>query len=145
MNKKLREIYIDFMPGRGTVDTMFNLRRLTEKYQSKGKKPYYVFVDLGKVVDRIPQQVVWYGFRKRGLPEYLAQGMLYSRFKTVVSVDSDLCGLFFAKFGVHQGSLLNPLLFVVVIDALTARLTDSYLLELHMQIILFCVVNLSKK
>ena len=98
MNKKLREIvYIGFMPGRGTVDTMFNLRRLTEKYQSKGKKPYYVFVDLGKVVDQIPQQVVWYGFRKRGLPEYLAQGMSCSRFKTVVFVDSDLSDFFFCS------------------------------------------------
>ena len=39
------------MPGRGTVDAGFNLKRLTEKYQSKGKKLFYVFADLEKVFE----------------------------------------------------------------------------------------------
>lgn len=39
------------MPGRGTVDAVFNLKRLTEKYQSKVKKLFYVFADLEKVFD----------------------------------------------------------------------------------------------
>ena len=54
LDKKLREIVdIDKMqygllPVRGTVDTMFVLRRLTEKYCSKGKKLYYVFAGFGE-------------------------------------------------------------------------------------------------
>ena len=39
MKKNLRKIVdIGFMPGRGIVDVVFILRRLTEKYWSKGKK-----------------------------------------------------------------------------------------------------------
>ena len=56
--KKLREIVdIDFMPGRGTGDTVFILRRLAGKYWSNCKKLFYKYVDLEKVVDRVPQKV----------------------------------------------------------------------------------------
>ena len=37
-----------FMPGRGTVDAVFVLRRLTEKFRAKNKKLFFVFVDLEK-------------------------------------------------------------------------------------------------
>ena len=47
LNKKLREIVgIGFMHGRGTDDAVFILRRLTEKYWSKGKKLFYKYVYL---------------------------------------------------------------------------------------------------
>ena len=39
------------MPGRGTVDAMFVLRRLTEKFRDKNKKSFFVFVDLVKAFD----------------------------------------------------------------------------------------------
>ena len=47
MKKNLRKIVdIGFMPGRGIVDVVFILRRLTEKYWSKGKKMllYYIYI-----------------------------------------------------------------------------------------------------
>ena len=53
-----------FMPGRGIFDTVFILKRLTEKYQSKGKKLFYVFVDLKKAVDQVLQKMIWYALRK---------------------------------------------------------------------------------
>ena len=84
------------MPGRGTIYVVFIFRRLTEKYQSKGKKLCFVYVDLEKVVDRVPQKVVWYAFKKSGVPEYLVEGILYSGFKTAASVDGELADLFFA-------------------------------------------------
>ena len=33
-----------FMPGRGTIDTVFVLKRLTEKFRAK-KKLFLIFVD----------------------------------------------------------------------------------------------------
>ena len=41
------------MSGRGTFDAVCILKILTEKYQSKGKKLFYIFVDLEKVFDRV--------------------------------------------------------------------------------------------
>ena len=39
------------MPGNGTVDTVFILKRLTEKFRSKNKKLFFVLVDLEKAFD----------------------------------------------------------------------------------------------
>ena len=143
---KLREIVdIGFTGGAGAGDAVFILRRLTEKYWPKGKKLFCKYVDLEKVVDRVPQRVAWYAFRKRGVTEYLVQNMLYSGFKTAVSVDSEFSDFFFTQVKVNQGSMLSPLLLVIVTDGLTESVRDGSLLEILMQVILFCVVNKLKR
>ena len=76
---------------------MFILRRLTEKYCSEVKDLFHKYVDLEKVVGKIPQKLAWYAFRKRLVTEYLVQNMLRSAFKTAVSVDSKLSDFFFAQ------------------------------------------------
>ena len=43
------KMHYGFMPGRGTVDAVFVLRRITEKFRAKNKKLFYVFVDLERV------------------------------------------------------------------------------------------------
>ena len=89
--------------------------------------------------------MTWYAFRKRDVTQYLVQNMLYSGFKTAVSVDSEFSDFLFAQDKVHQGSVLSPLLLAIVKDALTESVRDSSLLELLMQITLFCVVNQLKR
>ena len=42
-----------------------------EKFRSKSKKLFYVFVALEKAFDWVPQKVIWYALRKKGVPEYL--------------------------------------------------------------------------
>ena len=37
-----------FMPERGTVDAVFVLRRLCEKFRAKNMKLFFIFVDLEK-------------------------------------------------------------------------------------------------
>ena len=39
------------MSGRGTVDAVFVLRRLTEKFRAKNKKLFFVFFDLEKAFE----------------------------------------------------------------------------------------------
>ena len=40
-----------FMPGRVTVDAVFVLRRLSEKFRAKNKKFFFIFDDLEKAFD----------------------------------------------------------------------------------------------
>ena len=55
---------------------------------------------------------------------------LYKGCKTPVSVDRELSISFSLKVGVHQGSALSPLLFIMVMDFLTEDVRDGSLLEL---------------
>ena len=76
--------------------------------------------------------MIWYALRKRGVPEYLVQSVmsLYNGCRTAVSVDGKLSDSFFVQVGVHQGSVLSPLLFIVVMDVLTECVRDGSLMEL---------------
>ena len=70
--------------------------------------------------------------RQKGVSEYLVDGVmsLYKCCKTSVSVDRELSSSFFVKVGVHQGSALSPLSFIMVIDDLTENGKDGSLMEL---------------
>ena len=119
-------------PGRGTVDAVFVLRRLSEKFRAENKKLFFIFVDLEKVFDRVPREVNCFALKRKGVPEYLLNGVmsLYKGCKTAVSVDGELSSLFSVKVGVHQGFALSPLLFIMVIDVLTEDVRDASLMEL---------------
>ena len=137
MEERLREVVdIDkmeygFMPGRGTVDTVFVLRRLCEKFRAKNKL-FFVFVDLEKAFDWVPREVIRFALRRKGVPEYLVNGVmsLYKGCKTAVSVEGELSSSFSVKVGVHQGSALSPLLFIMIMDVMTEDVGDVSLMEL---------------
>ena len=138
LDKRLRQrISIDemqcgFMPGRGTTDAIFILRQMQERHLSKKKCLYYCFVDLEKAFDRVPRKVIEFALRKKGVEEKLVQAVmrLYKGARTRVSVDSELSESFVVKVGVHQGSVLSPLLFIAVMDVLSEGVREGLLFEI---------------
>ena len=127
LEKRIREIVIvddmqfGFMPGRGTIDAVFILRRMQEEYLAKGKKLYMCFVDLEKAFDRVPRKVLEWAMRKKGIPEVLVRAVmsLYEGARTRVRVGSTTSDEFEVNVGVHQGSVLSPFLFTIVVDVVT--------------------------
>ena len=102
-----------FVPGRGTTDAIFVVRQLQEKYLAANKRLYMAFVDLEKAFDHVPRKVIWWALRKLGVDEWivhLVQGM-YSNARSRVHVGEGYSEEFEVKVGVHQGSVLSPLLF----------------------------------
>ena len=109
-----------FVPGRGTTDAIFVVRQLQEKYLAANKRLYMAFVDLKKVFDRVPRKVIWWALRKLGVEEWierLVQGM-YANAWRHVHVGEGYSEEFEVKVGVHQESVLSPLLFIIVLEAL---------------------------
>ena len=116
-----------FVPGRGTTDAIFVVRQLQEKYLAANKRLYMAFVDLEKAFDRVPRKVIWWALRKLGVEEWivrLVQGM-YGNARSRVRVGEGYSEQFEVKVGVHQGSVLSPLLFIIMLEALSRDLRSG--------------------
>ena len=110
-----------FMPGRGTTDAIFILRQLHEKYLGKKKNLHFAFVDLEKAFDRVPRAVLWWAMRKLGTDEWIIRAVqaMYANARSSVRVNGQYSSEFNVGVGVHQGSVLSPLLFIMVMEALS--------------------------
>ena len=80
-------------------------------------------VDLGRALGRVPRDVVWWAVRRLGIDEWLVR-LVQSVCRGVgggVGVGDGCGGEFGVGVGVHQGSVLGPQLFVVVLEALSGE------------------------
>ena len=75
--------------------------------------------------------------RKSGVEEWLVQAVMamYERARTVVRTKDGISEEFEVKVGVHQGSVLSPLLFVVVMEVLAQSVKEGYRGSCSMQMI----------
>src|SRR5206468_3840554 len=112
-----------FSKGKGTTDAIFIVRQLQERYLCKKKELWMAFVDLEKAFDRVPREILWWSLRKLKVDEWLVKVIqsMYDDVKTAVKVRDNISEDFDVKVGVHQGSVLSPLLFIIVLDALSMQ------------------------
>ena len=120
---QINDMQFGFMPGRGTTDAIFIVRQMQEKYLAANKPLYLAFVDLEKAFDRVPRQVIWWALRKLRVEEWLVvlvQSM-YNNVRSRVRVGDEYSEEFSVEVGVHQGSVLSPLIFIIVLEALSLQ------------------------
>ena len=117
-----------FMPGKGTIDAVFILRKIQEEYLAK-QKFYMCFVDLEKAFYRVLTKVVEWAMRKKRISVALVRAVksLCKGSKTNVNVGTHLSEGHEVNAGLHQGSALSPLLFAIVIDVITKEIKEGML------------------
>jgi len=121
-----------FRAGKGTTDAIFIVRQLQEKYIAKKKDLWMAFVDLEKAFDRVPRKVLWWALREVGVEEWLVRVIqsMYEGVTTAVKLSDGESESFEVKVGVHQGSVLSPLLFIIVLEALSRKFRSGLPFEL---------------
>ncbi len=119
----VHEMQRGFVSGRSTADAIFVLRQLLARHLEVGEALWTVFVDLEKAYDTVPRELVWWALRKQGVEESLVGAVraLYDGPVSVVRVAGQLSRPFAVSVGLHQGSVLSPLLFVLVMECVSAR------------------------
>ena len=79
------------------------------------------FMDLEKAFDYVPRKVIWWALRKLGVEEWLVQLVkgIYANAHSQFRVGDCFSQEFEVTVGVQQGSVLSPMLFIIVLEALS--------------------------
>ena len=80
----------------------------------------------------VPREVVWWALRYLGVNELvvLVIGVMYEDATTTVRLNGRKSEVFSFKVVVHQGSVLSPLLFIIVLEALSREFREGLPIEL---------------
>ncbi|VDO87888.1 unnamed protein product [Haemonchus placei] len=107
-------------------------RLLLEKHREKPRSVHLAFLDLEKVFERVPRDVIRYALQQHGVPKEVIVWVriLYSSPKSRPQMAAGISEYFSISVGVDRGSALSPLLFGGVMDTTTRDLQkpDSWAL-----------------
>jgi hypothetical protein len=118
----LSEAQAGFRANRSTIDQIFTLRQIAEKYDEFGKDLYVCYIDFRKAFDSVWRRGLWRVMRHYGYPEKIVR-LLESAYKdtfSAVRVDGELSEWFRTIMGVLQGCVLSPLLFNIFLELIMA-------------------------
>ena len=124
----INNIQFGFMPDRGTTDVIFILRQRQEKNLQKKKNIYFAYFDLEKAFNRVPRRILWWAMRKLRIDEWIIQIVksMYENAHSKVRITNSYSNAINVSVGVHQGSVLSPLVFIIVMEALSREFRTGY-------------------
>ena len=113
------EMQFGFVPGSCTIDA-FVVRQLQEKYIKANKLFYFVFVDLKKSFDHVPEEALWWALRGLIVEEWAVRLIqcMYSNAQSRAWFNGQYSEEFGVGAGVLKGFVLSPPLFILVLNVL---------------------------
>ncbi|KAK6730227.1 hypothetical protein RB195_006969 [Necator americanus] len=111
-----------------TIDAIHAVRILLEKHREKNRSVHLAFLDLEKAFDRVPHELLWMSMRSHRVPEEYVRWtkLLYAKPTSVVRCAVGTSRPFPVRVGVHQGSSLSPLLFILCMDTITKEIQKQH-------------------
>ena len=147
VEQELGEEEQGFRKGRGTTDGMFALRQLAVKRLEMQGRMAVGFVDLEKAYDTVPREMVTATVRWMGMPEAEARMVeaMYEKTKGRVVVGSGLSEEFPVNIGLRQGSAVNRLLFIMVMELINRKISTKDVLRKMMHADNLAIIAESKQ
>ena len=127
-NDKIVEEQSGFRAGHSTVDNMFVLYAIVQRYLlKKSGKVYICFVDFKKAFDTINRNVLWNVLRKSGVGGKMLRILqsMYRSVRSCVRCPDNLTEFFECPTGVRQGGVLSPTLFSFLINELALEIAQN--------------------
>ncbi len=125
---KINEEQAGFREGYSTVDNIFILQTIVQKYLStKGGKFYALFVDFSKAFDSVNRHKLWNLLRSHGLSRKMNKLLcsIYENIKVCVRHNNEVSKTFTSHVGVRQGCILSPFLFSFFINELATQIHEN--------------------
>ena len=116
-----------FRGGYSTIDNVFSLQALVQKYLSKRRGRFYVFyIDFLKAFDNCPHTGLWDSMIRKGVNpngRFLSVfKSMYSKLKSSVNTREGLSDYFKCNIGTKQGCVSSPIIFILFINDLISYL-----------------------
>ncbi|KAK6751622.1 hypothetical protein RB195_003191 [Necator americanus] len=117
-----------FVKDCSTIDAIHAVRILLEKHREKNRSVHLAFLDLEKAFDRVPHELLWMSMRSHRVPDEYVRWtkLLYAKPTSVVRCAAVTSRPFPVQVGVHQGSSLSPLLFILCMDTITKEIQKQH-------------------
>ncbi|AQK61125.1 hypothetical protein ZEAMMB73_Zm00001d054050 [Zea mays] len=102
-----------FMSRRSTMEAIFLIKHVMERYKEQKKDFHMVFIDMEKAYDKIPRNLMWWPLDKHKVPiKYVTLIKdMYDKVVTRVRTTDGDTNVFPINKGLHQGSALSPICF----------------------------------
>ena len=125
---KVDEAQAGFRRGYLTVDNIFILQSVVQKYLSRKRGKFYcAFVDFSKAFDSVERKRLWYILLRGGIKGKMFKMLqaMYKDVKSCVRVKNQNTDYFDCPIGVRQGCMLSPFLFSFFINELISVIQNS--------------------
>lgn len=118
IDTKLRRGQAGFRKGRGCIDQIFRLRTIIEQCLELNTPLNINFTDVRKAFDSLHRDTLLKILRSCGVASKMVTPvrLFYRHFECNVILDGNLSEWFPVEFGVQQGCVISPTLFLVAID-----------------------------
>ena len=125
--EQLLEQQAGFRANRSTIEQIFSLRIVMEKYKQYNKPLHMCFIDIQKAYDSVNRDLLWKICKFYGLTDKIVNllKMLHKNSKAKVRINGQLSDSFDIETGVMQDEIPSPFLFNVFFDFIIQKVLEE--------------------
>ena len=129
-NGVIDESQAGFRKQYSTVDNLFSLQALVQKYLCRPRGRFYcMFVDFKRAFDSIQHANLWLSLERKGITEnskfLKIFKSMYAQLKSCVKIQNGLTKYFECHIGTRQGCVSSPIIFSLFINDLVTYLRSQ--------------------
>ena len=129
-NNVLDESQAGFRKGYSTMDNIFCLQALVQKYLCRDRGRFYcIFIDFKRAFDSIKHTNLWNSLERKGVKQdgkfLMIFKSMYSQLKSYVKVKNGLIQFFKCCIGTRQGCVSSHIMFSLFINDLISYIKSE--------------------